>query len=74
MRWMMRTELEHIHERLDRVEEGSQRRQQPRRDRLHRREVEEVDKAEGEGVEEKFDRMSFGSYRRYGRDREVKNQ
>ena len=42
MRRMIRAELEQIHERLDRVEEGgSQRRQPPRRDRLHRREVEE---------------------------------
>ncbi|PON56614.1 hypothetical protein PanWU01x14_180270, partial [Parasponia andersonii] len=69
MRHMMRTELEHIHERLDRVEEGSQQRQQPKRDRLHRREVEEVDEAEGEGVEEEFDRMLVDSHRQYGRDR-----
>ncbi|GMN72944.1 hypothetical protein TIFTF001_054808 [Ficus carica] len=29
MRRMMRVELEHIHERLDRVEEGTQQRQPP---------------------------------------------
>ncbi|PON90725.1 hypothetical protein TorRG33x02_133630, partial [Trema orientale] len=48
MRWMMMAELEQIHKRLDRVEEGSQRRQPHRRDRLHRREVKEVDEVEGE--------------------------
>ncbi|PON31822.1 hypothetical protein PanWU01x14_366720, partial [Parasponia andersonii] len=49
MRRMMRAELEQIHERLDRVEEGgTQRRQPPRRDRVRRREVEEVDEDERE--------------------------
>ncbi|GMN25318.1 hypothetical protein TIFTF001_051436 [Ficus carica] len=47
MRQMMRVELEHIHERLDRVEEGTQRGQPPfapnapRRHQLHQREVED---------------------------------
>ena len=79
-RRMMREEIEHIHERLDRVEGGTQRRQPPiapnvhRRGRLHRREVEDVDEFEGGGVEEEFDRMSIGSHRRYGGDREARNR
>ena len=57
MRRMMRAELEHIHERLNRVEEGTQRGQPPlapnvhRRGRLHQREVEDLDEFEGDGVE-----------------------
>ena len=45
---MMRVEWEHIHERLDRVEEGTQRGQPPfapnapRRNRFHQREIDEV--------------------------------
>ncbi|PON49363.1 hypothetical protein PanWU01x14_230430 [Parasponia andersonii] len=75
MRWMMRAELEQIYERLDRVEEGgTQRRQPPRRDRVRRREVEEVDEDEREDVEKEYDRMSVGSHMRYGRDKEARNR
>ena len=62
MRRMMRVELEHIHERLDRVEEGTQRGQPPftpnapRRNRLHQREIDEVGEFEGDDLEE-FDRI-----------------
>ena len=35
VRQMMRVELEHIHERLDRVEEGTQRRQPPIAPNVH---------------------------------------
>ena len=61
-------------------EGGTQRRQPPiapnvhRRGRLHRREVEDLDEFEGGGVEEEFDRMSIGSHRRYGWDREARNR
>ena len=76
---MMRVELEHIHERLDRVEEETQRGQPlfalnaPMRNRLHQREVEEVGEFEGDDLEEEFDRMSMGNHRRYGQDREGRN-
>ncbi|PSS08357.1 Myosin heavy chain, fast skeletal muscle like, partial [Actinidia chinensis var. chinensis] len=79
MRRIMRAELEHIHERLDRVEEGTQGGQPPlapnvhRRGRLHQRELENLDEFEGDGVEEESDRMSVGSHRRYGRDRGARN-
>ena len=79
MRQIMRVELEHIHERFDRVEEGTQQRQPPfapnasRRNRLHQREIDEVGEFEGDDLEEEFDRMSVGSHRRYGRDREARN-
>ena len=79
MRRMMRVELEHIHERLDRVEEGTQRGQPPvapnapRRHRLHQREVKDLGEFEGDDLEEEFDRMSMGSRRRYGRDGEARN-
>ncbi|PON34968.1 hypothetical protein PanWU01x14_339790, partial [Parasponia andersonii] len=57
IRRMMRAELEQIHERLDRVEEGGTRRRHPqRRDRVCPREVEEVDEDEREDVEEEYDR------------------
>ncbi|GMN71899.1 hypothetical protein TIFTF001_052740, partial [Ficus carica] len=48
IRRMMRVELEHIHERMDRVEEGTQRGQPPvasnapRRHRLHQMEVKDL--------------------------------
>ena len=77
---MMRVELEHIHERLNRVEEGTQRRQPPfapnapRRNRLHQREIDEVGEFEGDDLEEEFDRMSVGNHRRYGQDREARIQ
>ena len=80
MRRIMRVELEHIHERLDRVEVGAQQRQPPfapnapRRNRLHQREIDEVGEFEGDDLEEEFDRMSVGSHRRYGRDREARNR
>ncbi|WP_163008930.1 hypothetical protein, partial [Streptomyces sp. S5] len=80
MRRMMRVELEHIHERLDRVEEGTQRGQPPfapnapRRNRLRQREIDEVGEFEGDDFEEEFDRMSVGCHRRYGRDREARNR
>ena len=76
---MMRVELEHIHERLDRVEEGTQWGQPPfapnapRRHRLHQKEVEDFDEFEGDDLEEECDRMSMGSRRRYGRDGEARN-
>ncbi|PON78301.1 hypothetical protein PanWU01x14_019390, partial [Parasponia andersonii] len=57
MRRMMRAELEQIHEKLDKVEEGgAQRRQLPRKDKVHRREVKEVDEDEREDVEEEYDK------------------
>ncbi|PON61193.1 hypothetical protein PanWU01x14_147830 [Parasponia andersonii] len=59
MRQKIRAELEQIYGRLDKE---------------HRREVEEVDEDEGKGVEEKYDRMSVGSHRRYGMDREARNR
>ena len=80
MRQIMRVELEHVHERMDRVEDGTQWRQPPfapnalRRNRLHQREVEDVDEFEGDDLEDEFDRMSVGSHRRYGRDRKDRNQ
>ena len=71
MRRMMRVELEHIHERLDRVEEGRQRGRPPfapntpRRNRLHQREIDEVGEFEGDDLDEEFDRMSVASHRRW---------
>ena len=76
---MMRVELEHIHERLDRVEEGTQRGQLPfapnalRRHRLCQREVEDSGEFEGADLAEEFDRMSMGSRKRYGRDGKARN-
>ena len=70
MRRMTRVELEHIHERLDRVEEGTQRGQPP----SHQRQIEEVGEFEGDDLEEEFDRMSVGSHRKCGRDREARNR
>ena len=76
---MMRVELEHVHERLDRVEEGTQRGQPPfapnalRRNRSHQRKIDEVGEFEDDNLEEEFDRISVGSHRRYGRDREARN-
>ena len=80
MRRMMKRELDLIHERLDKVEEGSQRGQPSivptpsRRNRFHQRETEVVDEFEGDGLEEEFDRLSVGSHRRLGRNREVNNR
>ena len=77
---MMRVEFEHINKRLDRVEEGTQQRQPPfapnapRRNILHQREIDEVGEFEGDYLEEEFDRMSVGSHRIYGRDREARNR
>ena len=77
---MMRVELEHIRERLDRVEDGTQRGQPPfapnapRRNRFHQREIDKVGEFEGDDFEEELDRMSVGSHRRYGRDREARNR
>ncbi|KAJ0963098.1 hypothetical protein J5N97_028220 [Dioscorea zingiberensis] len=80
MRRMMRAELEQIHERMDRVEEGAQRGQPPvvpnipRRNRVPQREVEGVGAFEVGNFDEDFDRMSTGSPRRYGRDRDARNR
>ena len=68
----MREECEKIHERLDKVEEGAQRR--PRRNRVHQREDENGRDLEGVVSDEEFDRMSAGNRRRYGGDREARNQ
>ena len=56
MRRMMRAECEQIHERLDRVEEGTQWR--ARRNRVQQRDVEGEREFEGGDLEEEFDRMS----------------
>ena len=74
-RRMMRVELEQIHERLDRVEEGTQRGQPqlapnvPRRNRVHRRGVDEVD-YEGDEFEDEFDRRYGNREVRMGRHRQ----
>ena len=72
MRRLLREECEQIHERLDRVEEGAQRR--PRGRRVHQRE--NVNEGDFEGVvsDEEVDRMSTGTNRRYGGNREDRNQ
>ena len=72
MRRMLREECEQIHERLDRVEEGAQRR--PRRGRVHQREYENEGDLEGVVSDDEFDRMSTGNHRRYGGNREDRNQ
>ena len=77
-RRMMRGELDQLHERLDRVEDRTQRGQNergvpqigpnvPRRNRVQEEEY------EGEGYEEEFDRLTVDGHRRYGRDREIRN-
>ena len=67
MRRLLREECEQIHERLDRVEEGAQRR--PRGRRVHQRE--NINEGDFEGVvsDEEVDRMSTGTNRRYGGNR-----
>ena len=69
---MLREECEQIHERLDRVEEGAQRR--PRRGRVHQREDENEGDLEGVVSDDEIDRMSAGNHRRYGGNREDRNQ
>ena len=81
MRRMMRAELEHMHDRLDRVEEGTQR-GQPHNAHVHRRERVQPRgvRAEDEKYfwacfEEEYDRESVDNHRRYGgRFREARNR
>lgn len=68
MRRMIRAELEHIHRRLDRVEEGT-----PHNQPLPNAPRKNDEEFEGANLEE-FDKMSMGSHRRYGRGREVRNR
>ena len=87
MRRMMRAELDHLHERLDRVEEGAPREQPQhfpnvqRRERFQPRGVRvEEEEYFGEGFDDENDRESIGNHRRYGgrgrevRGREVRNR
>ena len=82
MRRMMRVELEHIHERLDRVEEGTQHGQPQnisnmhRRDKIQPRGVRDGDEEYiGDEFEEEDDRDSIASNRRYGgRNRGVRHR
>ena len=82
MRRIMRAELEQIHDRLDRVEEGTQWGQPqnahnvPRRERVQPRGVRAEDEEYfGEGFNEEDDRDSIINNRRYGgRIREARNR
>ena len=79
VRRMMRAELEPIHDRLDRVEEGTQRGQPQNLPYMHRRERvqprgvrDEEEGYYGAGFDEEEDRDSVVSHRRYGgRGREL---
>ncbi|EXC31069.1 hypothetical protein L484_000198 [Morus notabilis] len=41
---------------------------------MPRKEVEDNGEFEGENLEDEFDRMSVGSHRRYGRNREARDR
>ena len=79
---MMRVEIKQIHDRLDSVEEGTQRGQPqnahnvPRRERVQPRGVRAEDEESfGQGFDEEDDQVSIIKNRRYnGRIKEARNQ